>query len=181
MIPELDIAPTIARLMALSAQTAPKARGVDALTVKIVEGDSIIALANEMRAHGETFQKGHFIRDSDNVRESDALLLVGLIYHSTTGLDCGACGFNTCDEMLQSQKSDLEHGVPFLGPNCAVRVTDLGIALGSAVKTASLHNMDNRIMYTAGVAALRLGWMEGCSIVYGIPLKASAKNIFFDR
>jgi uncharacterized ferredoxin-like protein len=42
-------------------------------------------------------------------------------------------------------------------------------------------NMDNRIMFTAGVGALSLGWLEGCNIAYGIPLKASGKSIFFDR
>lgn len=60
-------------------------------------------------------------------------------------------------------------------------MTDLGIAVGSAVKTASIHNVDNRVMYTAGVGALSLGWMEGCGVAYGIPLRASGKNIFFDR
>ncbi|MDI6877039.1 MAG: DUF2148 domain-containing protein [Methanomicrobiales archaeon] len=176
-----DIVPTIARMMALSAETAPKARGADALRIRVVDSDSLIALANEMRRHGEARNLPHFIRDSDNVRVSDAVLLIGLEYHTTAGLDCGACGFPTCEEMLQHQTSVHAPGMPFQGPSCAVRVTDLGIALGSAVKTASLHNLDNRIMYTAGVAALRLGWLEGCSMGYGIPLSAGPKNIFFDR
>jgi uncharacterized ferredoxin-like protein len=60
-------------------------------------------------------------------------------------------------------------------------MTDLGIAIGSAVKTASLFNLDNRVMYTAGVAARSLGWMEGCSVAYGIPVSVTGKNIFFDR
>jgi uncharacterized ferredoxin-like protein len=34
-------------------------------------------------------------------------------------------------------------------------------------------------MYTAGVAAMKLGMVKGCSMVYGIPLKASGKNIYF--
>ncbi|HNI42009.1 MAG TPA: ferredoxin domain-containing protein, partial [Methanoregulaceae archaeon] len=72
-------------------------------------------------------------------------------------------------------------GPPFAGPNCIMKMTDLGIAIGSAAKTASLHNLDNRIMYTAGVAGLSLGWMEGCSVAYGIPVSVTGKNIFFDR
>jgi uncharacterized ferredoxin-like protein len=47
------------------------------------------------------------------------------------------------------------------------------------VKTASIHNVDNRVMYSAGVAAMKLGMFKGCSMVYGIPLKASGKNIYF--
>jgi uncharacterized ferredoxin-like protein len=36
-------------------------------------------------------------------------------------------------------------------------------------------------MFTSGVAALSLGWLEDCNVAYGLPLKASGKNIYFDR
>ena len=85
--------------------------------------------------------------------------------------------------MLEAQKQfpgkELEK--PFHGPNCIIKMADLGIALGSAAKTASLHNVDNRVMFSAGVAALSLGWLEGCSVAYALPLKASGKSIYFDR
>jgi uncharacterized ferredoxin-like protein len=83
--------------------------------------------------------------------------------------------------MLDAQKKGHPASTPFRGPNCAVRMADLGIALGSAVKTASIHNVDNRVMYSAGVGALSLGWLEGCGVAYGAPLRASGKDIFFDR
>jgi len=35
-------------------------------------------------------------------------------------------------------------------------------------------------MFSAGVAALQLGILKGCSVAYGIPLKASGKNIIRD-
>jgi uncharacterized ferredoxin-like protein len=71
---------------------------------------------------------------------------------------------------------------PFEGPNCTLRMTDLGIAVGSAVKTAQIHNVDNRIMYSAGVAARDMGlFSKDCTVVYAIPLSAKGKNIFFDR
>lgn len=57
---------------------------------------------------------------------------------------------------------------------------DLGIAMGSAVKTASILNVDNRIMYRIGVAAKRLNLIDG-EIVVGIPISASGKSIYFDR
>lgn len=57
---------------------------------------------------------------------------------------------------------------------------NLGIALGSAVKTASMHNIDNRIMYSAGVAARRMGLVDW-DVAMGVPLAIGAKNIFFDR
>jgi uncharacterized ferredoxin-like protein len=36
-------------------------------------------------------------------------------------------------------------------------------------------------MYSAGVTALAMGFLEGCTVAYGIPLRAAGKNIFFDR
>jgi len=57
---------------------------------------------------------------------------------------------------------------------------DLGIAVGSAVKTASMLNVDNRVMYSVGVAALRLGMVKG-NLALGIPLSATGKSIYFDR
>jgi hypothetical protein len=50
----------------------------------------------------------------------------------------------------------------------------------SAVKTASIHNVDNRIMYTIGVAAKKLGLLDA-DVILGIPLSATSKNIYFDR
>jgi len=55
-----------------------------------------------------------------------------------------------------------------------------GIALGSAVKHVATHNMDNRIMYSAGVAARRMGLVDW-DLAMGVPLAIGAKNIFFDR
>jgi uncharacterized ferredoxin-like protein len=56
----------------------------------------------------------------------------------------------------------------------------MGIALGSAVKTASLLNIDNRIMYRAGVVARKMNLVDW-DFVMGIPLSVSGKNIYFDR
>ncbi len=60
-------------------------------------------------------------------------------------------------------------------------MADLGIAVGSAAKTAQIHNADNRILFTAGVAALSLHLLPDCTCAYGIPLSVTGKNIFFDR
>ncbi len=171
----------VARLMALSARTAPKARGIDVIETMIVAGEERNVLAEAMREYGEKHDVGFFLRDAGNVAASDACFLVGSLFADAVGLDCGACGYPTCAEMLEAQKKGLPASIPFRGPNCAVRMTDLGIAVGSAVKTASIHNVDNRVMYSAGVGALSLGWLEGCGVAYGIPLRASGKDIFFDR
>ncbi|PKL62778.1 MAG: hypothetical protein CVV31_04275 [Methanomicrobiales archaeon HGW-Methanomicrobiales-2] len=179
MLFESDAVETVARLMALSARTAPKARGIDVIKTMIVTGEEKTALAEAMREYGERHDVAFFIRDAGNVAASDACLLIGSLFADAVGLDCGGCGYATCAEMLDAQGHP--PATPFRGPNCAVRMTDLGIAVGSAAKTASLHNVDNRVMYSVGVGALALGWLEGCGVAYGIPLRASGKDIFFDR
>jgi uncharacterized ferredoxin-like protein len=169
----------VAGFMALSARTAPKGKGQDALVTRVLAGEELAALARGMDALGTDRGIRFFLRDAGNVRESDACLLVGTRREPTAGLDCGACGFPTCAEMLAADPA--KRRTFFAGPNCAVRMADLGIALGSAVKTASIHNVDNRVMYSAGVTALALGLLGNCTVAYGIPLSASGKNIFFDR
>jgi uncharacterized ferredoxin-like protein len=109
------------------------------------------------------------------VLDSDAVVLIGLLPHKGAGLDCGACGFSSCEEF--NSKS---HSGDFGGPNCFLRALDMGIALGSAAKLASEMNVDNRIMYRVGVSARRLGLLRS-SVAHGIPLSATGKNIFFDR
>lgn len=171
----------VAELMALSARTAPKGKGQDSLVIKVVTGDDVQRLAAEMRRLGEALGIKILLRDSGNMEKSDACVVIGCKGKDVAGIDCSGCGFVTCKDMLAAQDSNAALKKPFHGPNCAIKMADLGIALGSAAKTAGLHNVDNRIMFTAGVGALSLGWMEGCSIAYGLPLKASGKSIYFDR
>jgi uncharacterized ferredoxin-like protein len=171
----------VAELMALSARTAPKGRGIDSIVTRIVVSDDLKTLSTEMRRLGERLGQRFLLRDAGNVEESDTCLLIGARGQDVAGLDCGGCGYATCQEMLAAQERFECQNKPFCGPNCAVKMADLGVALGSAAKTASLHNIDNRIMFSAGAGARSLGWLEGCNVAYGVPLKASGKSIYFDR
>lgn len=165
---------TAAELMAVSARTAPKAAGRDFVDIKVIGGEKIDNLADEMINYGIESGKGNFDRDGENVRNSDQVVLLSLNEADVLGLDCGACGFDKCEEL------ELKSGPEFDGPICAWRLMDLGIALGSAVKTASILNVDNRIMYRIGVAAKKMGLIKG-EVVVGVPISASGKNIYFDR
>jgi uncharacterized ferredoxin-like protein len=175
-----DIVTQVAGFMALSARTAPKAKGEDFIVTRVLTGDEIATLARAMRSYGEEHGIGFFIRDAGNMAASAGCLLVGVRGQEVAGMNCQGCGFATCSAMLESLRERSE-GIPYTGPNCVLRVVDLGIAAGSAVRTASLHNVDNRIMYSAGAAARLLGWLENSTLALGIPLSASGKNIFFDR
>ncbi len=165
----------VGRLMELAARTAPKATGKDFIETLLLNDEQRVKLGEDMIEHGKRYGISHHERDGNNVLASDAVLLIGLLPHPGVGLDCGACGMATCAELNAGS-----FGKEFHGPNCALRLLDLGIALGSAAKVASEMNVDNRIMYNIGTSALRLGYSKA-NICHGIPLSATGKNIFFDR
>jgi uncharacterized ferredoxin-like protein len=173
---ELNGVNVVAQLMAVSAVTAPKSKGENYVQVKIVSGDDLNRIRDAMKVYEQRTGKTHFERDGENIAKSDALVLIGLKNAAPCGLDCGACGFMTCQDLVRHEPVDVE----FKGPVCAYRLIDLGIALGSAVKTASMHNVDSRIMYRVGVAVRDLGLVDW-DIILGIPLSVSGKNPFFDR
>ncbi|MCK5627342.1 hypothetical protein KAI23_05190 [Candidatus Bathyarchaeota archaeon] len=168
----------VAKLMMISARTAPKSGGKDDVETLLIYGEDKDKIAAEMDKIGEERNSKGFLRDGRNVRDSEVIILIGVEGTKNFGLDCGGCGFKTCTEFNEFSRSK---GVDFTGPNCILKTLDMGIALGSAVKTAMDHNVDNRIMYRIGTAALRLGLMKKSSIVMGIPISAKGKSIYFDR
>jgi uncharacterized ferredoxin-like protein len=163
---------TVADLMEIAAVTAPKTKGQDFVVVKTLRGSDIEALKQGMIEYGE-LKGGNWDRDADNVGASSAVVLIGVRDADVADLNCSACGEQTC---VRINTVDGE----FKGPQCALRVLDMGIALGSAVKTAGMLNVDNRIMYRAGVVARRLDLIEA-DFVMGVPLSVTGKSIYFDR
>ncbi len=162
----------VAKRMILAARTAPKARGINTLSMSILTGSDVQALANTMREIGEKEENPIFTRDAGNVLESaQVVVLIGTSIQSIGLKTCGLCGFANCEA------KDKEPDVP-----CAFNTGDLGIAIGSAASIAMDGRIDNRIMYTIGVAARKMGLPgKNVRIVYGLPLSATSKNPFFDR
>jgi uncharacterized ferredoxin-like protein len=177
---ESEAVKSVAGLMALSARTAPKAVGLDSIKIEVVSGKEQEQLARQMIKQGTELKIDFFRINGEQVRVSDATLLIGVEGHIPLGVNCGGCGHSSCAEMVKTLKAQKTKKAMYHGPNCVLKITDLGIAVGSAVKTASIHNVDNRIMFSAGVIARQMGMLKGCSVAYGIPLKASGKNIFWD-
>ena len=163
----------VTALMEIAARTAPKAAGKDFVVIKTLKGAILKELGDKMVEFGVRTGKKNFDRDGNNVRHSEAVVLIGLKDAATVGLNCGACGFAKC---LKINTFEGE----FKGPQCAYRLLDMGIALGSAVKTASILNVDNRIMYPIGAVAREMGLIDS-DFVMGIPLSATGKSIYFDR
>ena len=177
---ESDAVKSVAGLMAIAARTAPKAVGLDSIHIEVLTGKEQEKLANQMIKTGKEIQMDFFWINGEQVKVSDATLLIGIEGQKVLGINCGGCGHATCAERAKAAKAGKNKTALYPGPNCVMKITDLGIAVGSAVKTASIHNVDNRVMFSAGVVALKMGMLKGCSVAYGIPLKASGKNIFWD-
>lgn len=175
---EQDALMQAAKFMLLAARTAPKTAGADDIQTLVVYGEDKDAIADKMDEIAETRKIERFKRDAGNVRDSEAVILIGVTGTKNAGINCGACGYENCEEFEKSQK---KLGSDFIGATCLFKALDLGIALGSAVKTASLLNVDNRIMYRIGTAALKLKLLPKASAAMGIPISAKGKNIYFDR
>jgi uncharacterized ferredoxin-like protein len=156
--------------MVTAARTAPKACGIDNIETCILDGADKKRLTEEMRKISEALSVPFFARDADNVDASACVVLLG-VKNKPVGLgDCACCGFENCGKMAAA------------GGRCVFNSTDLGIAAGSAVAYAADHRIDNRIMFTAGKAALQLGlFPEEVRLAYGIPLSAYGKSPYYDR
>jgi uncharacterized ferredoxin-like protein len=175
---ERDAILEVAKLMLIAARTAPKTAGVDDIVTCIVYGEDKDLIANEMEKIAEDRKTESFRRDARNVRDSEAVVLIGVRGTRSIGMNCAACGYEDCQEF---DKADKKLGKDFVGSNCMFKALDLGIALGSSAKTASTMNVDNRIMYRAGTAAKKLNLLPEATVVMGIPVSAKGKSIYFDR
>lgn len=155
--------------MCAAARTAPKARGLDRIETVVLTGEEKESLAARME---EVFavtgdNNASFKRDAGNVKDSEAVVLLGT-KKACMGLSyCGFCGFANCSECGKN------------GGSCAFDYINLGIATSSAAVVAQRDFVDNRIMFSIGRA-----WMDlkGDDMVWlGIPLSVTGKSKYFDR
>ena len=160
----------IADMMCVAARTAPKAKGVDNLVTLIVNGQEKEQLSAEMRRIAQESGMQFFERDANCIDKSPVVVLLGQKVKPIGVKPCGYCGYADCGECAQGT------GI------CAISTGDLGIAVGSAVNTAALYHADNRVMFSAGKAAIHIGLLgKEVRIAYAIPLSVTGKSPFFDR
>ena len=154
----------------VAARTAPKGKGQDLLVTAIITDDDKQRLRKKMQEISQRDEVAFFQRDAGNLEHAPVVVLIGTRKVPLRLPACGYCGFINCDAMLDA------------GGTCSFNTGDLGIAVGSAVAMAADFRIDNRIMYSAGKAAVELGLLgDDVEIAYGIPLAAKGKNPFFDR
>ncbi|MDK2795921.1 MAG: hypothetical protein PWQ22_946 [Archaeoglobaceae archaeon] len=163
-----------AYLMAESARTAPKSKGIDDLEILYIGREEIEKIARKMEEFAD--EDPNFLRDADSVRKAKGIVFIGVKGGKSLGINCGACGFKSCAEFEKAERKE----VKFKGPNCAFKLVDLGIALGSAVKLSAILGVDTRIMYRIALAVKKLGLAES-DVAFAIPIAVEGKNPFFDR
>lgn len=167
---ESDAILNVAKLMTTAATTAPKGHGIDNIETLIVDGVEKDKISAELKKIFEETGEDFYRRDGENLKNSRCVVLIAVKNSPIQLTNCGYCGFENCVEMTKA------------GANCAFNVTDLGIAIGSAVSIAADHRIDNRVFFSAGKAALRLGMFgEDVRVCYAIPLSAHGKSIYHDR
>lgn len=159
-----------ANMMAAAARTSPKTRGIDNIEIFVIDDSATrTKLIEKMRAISKEESRPSFERDADSIVQSHAILAIG-VKSNPSGLNCGFCGYGTCEELKKSP------GV------CAYNSIDLGIAASSAAELASRFHIDNRLMYSIGRACLELKLFDkDVRQALGIPLSATGKNPYFDR
>lgn len=163
---------SVAEKMLVAARTAPKARGIDNLVISLADKDTIRKIAGKMKDLVQNDNAPEFfLRDANNILQADVLVIIGTKI-KPLGLNyCGLCGMGNCNEKVNNADSP-----------CAFNTGDLGIAIGAAVSVAADARVDNRVMFSVGIAVCSLGLLgEDVKIIYGIPLCSSSKNPFFDR
>lgn len=160
-----------AQEMCLAAVTAPKACGRDSVACAVLTGEEIAALVREMRRIEDETENCRpiFYRDAALVEQCGAVVLIGSKHQARGVHPCGLCGNGTCASMAKTP-----------GQHCAFDDIDLGVAIGSAAAVAADRRVDNRVLYTAGVAAMHLKLLgEQVGTIMAIPVTASNRNIFF--
>jgi uncharacterized ferredoxin-like protein len=156
--------------MAASARTAPKTRGIDNIEIFVIDDEKTKkTLMAKMIEIARESSRPSFERDANSIADSHAIIAIG-VKSNPAGLNCGFCGYPTCDELKKTK------GV------CGFNSVDLGIAVSSAVSAANQFHTDNRVMYSIGKAAISLKlFAADVNQALGIPLSVTGKNPYFDR
>jgi uncharacterized ferredoxin-like protein len=110
----------VARQMMTAARTAPKGKGIDIIEVALITDEEIKQLSDTMIAMVEEHGMKFFLRDADNILSAECVVLIGT-REQTQGLNCGHCGFTTCDGLK------VNRSVPFSEERLFACFDELGL------------------------------------------------------
>lgn len=180
----------VAQLCAAAAVTAPKSGGqlftrgkpLFVETAYYDDPETLKELAAWMRTRGVERKQEIWFRDAAVAEKVDGVLFIGLKDWYPPIYDCGACGYATCAEFVEATKPlrEQSEAFEFAGPQCNLRDIDLGIAVGSATKTASINNIDTRCQTRIAIAARKLGLIKA-DVAVALSMSLTHKNPGFDN
>jgi len=174
----------VAKLCALAAKRAPKVADTEIKTT-IVTGEDIKPILEllEILGEGSAFIRGDaaVVRKLMESGKPPVLLLVGVDASVPVGWNCGACGFPTCGEFNKFCRENKSLGYFAMGPSCAWKIVDHGLALSYAAATCAMHNVENRIQTSVGASASLLGFMENCTFAVAITMGPAGEEYYFNR
>jgi len=152
---EMKVNQMISELMKISAGGSPRSFG-DHLEIVVLDEAEIEMLAEEMFQLSDELNEEIYSEEGEDIESSNHVILIGLKDHTPLGMDCRACGFDSCDDLAKAEENE----DIFQGPNCIFRLLDLGTALGNALNTAEMFKLDHDISIRGGLAAKHLGLID---------------------
>lgn len=175
----------VAKLASMAALKAPKMANTD-IRMQILTEEDVLPLSEVLGIIGEA--SAFIAGDSacgKKAYEAGSPIIELLVGADTTFSDlnwnCGACGFNTCDEFNKYAKEHKSMGSFYGGPSCNWKNLDFGIAQCWAAAATHQFNVENRTQTSYGVSALLLGYLEGCNICVGISLGPCRDQVWYSR
>ncbi len=127
-----------------------------------------------------------FEKDEAGLGEKEALIeTTRCLKCDQVGFDCGGCGFKTCREAVINTRNRIietggeNWGWLMKGPSCIWRAMELGISVDWAAAAAHRLNVENRVGMIPATGFMRMGYMEGCSLVTVLPLGPCRERWYF--
>jgi len=171
---------------AMAALTAQTVAGTK-MQARILTGEDVLPLIEILEIIGEanTFVRADAVvaRKAYEAGTPIVELLIGADGTiSELNWNCGACGFNTCEEFNSYSKKNKSQGaMGFVGPNCNWKILDHGIASSSAAAAISAMNLECRVQASYAVAASALGHFGDCTLGIAITIGPVKESAWFNR
>ena len=95
-------------------------------------GKELAKLAREMEKIGDAMGVDFFKINGEQVKNSDACVLIGVAGRIALGANCGGCGYATCADMAKAVKAQKNQTLPM--PVRTVSLRSLISALQSVLR-----------------------------------------------
>ena len=175
----------VAKSIVLAIHKAPQITGKTAIEAEIIWGEDLEPI---MEVLGAAATVARYVQwDYETIKrcydKGEAPLIInigGSVSRSDLGWNCGACGFDTCEE-FNSYSKDKGGGGQLGGPSCNWKILDYAIACDWACAMAWQQKVDNRIMASVGFALTVLNYLPNSDVKLGLALGPPRDMVYYSR